>query len=125
MEAIASSLFPESTREEKEAGSDGSGEEGRGPSRELRIEVLERCAKGTPLGCLLPPFLAVMSDHNVRTLDSALKLLQELSPLSRLTAQVSVDGPLAVLSLVAVVLERVCPSGCCGASGCQQPLVTP
>lgn len=89
MEAVASSLFPEGAVEEKEAGSDGGGEEGCSPSRELRIEVLERCTKGTALACLLPPFLVVMSDHAVRTLDSALDLLQALSPLSHLTAKVS------------------------------------
>ena len=93
VEAIACSLLPEDAGEEKEAAGDGGGgEERSSPSRELRIEVLERCTKGTALGCLLPAFLVVMSSHTVRTLDSALDLLQELSPLSRLTAKVSLDG---------------------------------
>ena len=89
MEAVAVSLLPKSAGEEKEALGDGGGsEEGQIPDREVRIRLLERCMKGTALGCLLLPFLVVMSNHALPTLDSALNLLQDLSPISRLTAQV-------------------------------------
>ena len=57
--------------------------------RQLRLQAVERVTKGTVLGCLLPPLLAVVSDSAVCTLQMANTLQKDLSGLAQLAAQVS------------------------------------
>lgn len=57
-------------------------------SRHARLQAVERATRGTVLGCVLQPLLAVVSDSNVCTLQMANTFQMHFSSLAQLTAQV-------------------------------------
>jgi len=57
---------------------------------QLRVQALERGARGSVLGCLLPPFLATLSDPELCDLHMANTLQDRLSHLTNLAAKVRV-----------------------------------
>ena len=56
--------------------------------RQSRLQAIERATRGTVLGCILQPLLAVVSDSDVCTLQMANTLQIHFSTLAQLTAQV-------------------------------------
>ena len=57
-------------------------------SRQVRLQAVERAVRGSVLGCLLQPLLAVISDSSVCTLQMANTMQMHLSSLAQLAAQV-------------------------------------
>ena len=53
------------------------------------LSCIEKCCKGSMLGALLPPLLAVFSDHSTCSLSLATSLLVHLTKLGRQSAEVS------------------------------------
>ena len=58
-------------------------------SHQLRVQAVERCARGSVLGSMLPPLLATLSDPELCTLHMATSLQDRLSHLTNLAAKVS------------------------------------
>ncbi len=54
----------------------------------MRVLAIERVARGSVLGCVLQPVLAVLSDPKVCTLQMAVTMQNNLSKLAHLSAQV-------------------------------------
>jgi hypothetical protein len=57
--------------------------------RQKRVQAIEKAARGSVLGCILQPLLAVVSDSSVCTLQMANTMERHLSKLAELSAQVS------------------------------------
>ena len=57
--------------------------------RHHRLAAMERACKSTAVGCLLPPLLALASDQQLGSLSLTNTLLESLSPLEKLVAEVS------------------------------------
>ncbi len=60
--------------------------------RQSRVQAVERAARGSVLGCLLQPLLAVVSHPNTCSLQMANTMQRNLSRLAELSAQVSGVG---------------------------------
>ena len=58
--------------------------------RQTRLQAVERAVRGSVLGCLLQPLLAVISEPAVCTLQMANTMQMHLSSLAQLAAQVTV-----------------------------------
>ena len=58
--------------------------------RQTRLQAVERAVRGSVLGCLLQPLLAVISEPAVCTLQMANTMQMHLSSLAQLAAQVIV-----------------------------------
>ena len=58
--------------------------------RQTRLQATERAVRGSVLGCLLQPLLAVISEPAVCTLQMANTMQMHLSSLAQLAAQVTV-----------------------------------
>ena len=56
--------------------------------RQTRLQAIERAVRGSVLGCLLQPLLAVISEPAVCTLQMANTMQMYLSSLAQLAAQV-------------------------------------
>ena len=72
-------------------GSEGVASSGETPptvSRQVRLQAVERAVRGSVLGCLLQPLLAVISEPSVCTLQMANTMQMHLSSLAQLAAQV-------------------------------------
>ena len=57
--------------------------------RQTRLQAIERAVRGSVLGCLLQPLLAVISEPAVCTLQMANTMQMHLSSLAQLAAQVT------------------------------------
>ena len=60
--------------------------------RQTRLQAVERAVRGSVLGCILQPLLAVISEPAVCTLQMANTMQMHLSSLAQLAAQVTVCG---------------------------------
>ncbi len=67
---------------------DSEEEEGGGARRRDLLLAMERVCKGTILGAVLMPFMVLVRDRNVCTLQMANTLQRDFSILAQLTAQV-------------------------------------
>ena len=95
LSSVSSSILPSSSQsnnDDSATSTDDSTDEVKSPSssekRRSIISALEKITKGSIVGALLPPLLAVMSDPVHCTLPLAMKLLPSVTSLGRRNAEV-------------------------------------